>query len=63
MSGKSRKAYHGVPRVLSKSYKDENKEIELKMEKEWLNDHQNVMKYLSSHRLNINVRQVYPTID
>ena len=60
MSKFSRKCYHGVPRIIQNSFKGEEiKEIG-ELPKEWKNRPEEVRKYFETHRININVRQVYP---
>jgi len=63
MSGKSRLAYHGVPRIISNTYLWEEVETKAEWSEEWLNSPKNVLNYLQNHRININVRQVYPSED
>ena len=59
MGGESRKSYHGVPRVIADSFTPA-KDIQIDLNKQWLNREKQIDSYLSTHRININVRQVYP---
>jgi hypothetical protein len=62
MGLESRKCYHGVPRILANTYANKERP-EVMMDEGWINQYENVENYLRTHRININVRQVYPTED
>lgn len=59
MAGYARRCYHGVPRVVEGSWKGNGGiEKEGKMEGK-PNGRKEVIAYLQTHRVNINIRQVY----
>ncbi|KAI9911141.1 hypothetical protein PsorP6_008714 [Peronosclerospora sorghi] len=60
MGGASRLCYHGVARVLPTSFNIKSEDFDMLPREKW-EDFEAVRTYLSSHRININLRQVYPT--
>jgi len=54
MGGESRLCYHGVPRILHGTLPKEYSEI-------FDTTYAPVLEYLNSSRININIRQVYPS--
>lgn len=69
MSGFSRICYHGVPRIIENSYKqpelnEEIKAIAEKIDSQVeeplrINGFKEILAYYKTHRLNLNVRQVW----
>lgn len=63
MSGKSRRSYHGVPRVIASTFAKEL-EAEIGEQNDSVpNTKAQTIEYLRSHRININIRQVYNKSD
>ncbi|ETL80211.1 alkylated DNA repair protein AlkB [Phytophthora nicotianae] len=61
MGGASRTCYHGVARVLPTPFSVEDKELDALLQSGGSREeYEAVRTYLSSQRININVRQVYP---
>lgn len=62
MGGASRRCYHGVARVLPNSFTVKEHKVKACTQSDEVRvEYEAVQKYLSSHRININVRQVYPS--
>ncbi|EEY68761.1 alkylated DNA repair protein alkB-like protein [Phytophthora infestans T30-4] len=62
MGGASRTCYHGVARVLPTPFSMKSKELDaLPLSNDDREQYEAVRTYLGSQRININVRQVYPT--
>ena len=72
MSGPSRVCYHGVPRIIEQSYAEpEGKEemeavaetVDGQVSEERKNGFKEVLEYFKTHRINVNVRQVWARKD
>ncbi|GMF31595.1 unnamed protein product [Phytophthora lilii] len=62
MGGESRTCYHGVARVLPTPFSIANDEFDALLDSEAdREEYEAVRTYLGTQRININVRQVYPT--
>ena len=68
MSGPSRVCYHGVPRIIEESYvepegreemEDVAERIDGQVSEERRNGFKEVLAYFKTHRINVNVRQVW----
>ncbi|PQQ07008.1 alpha-ketoglutarate-dependent dioxygenase alkB [Prunus yedoensis var. nudiflora] len=56
MAGEARECFHGVPRIFTDGENDEIVTLERQFSQE---DDFNVLEYIRSSRININIRQVY----
>lgn len=58
MAGRSRRCYHGVPRVMAETFVPDLSGITESINSQ-PNSLQQTAAYLQTHRININTRQVY----